>query len=267
MSLPMLQSPILVREVDHRMRDNRTYAIPMVYILILGLVTLAAYIIIVQTADPTYRAAEGWVIGKTIFHFIAFTQMGLIILLVPSVSAGAVTGERDKGTLPLLLVTPMPRLTIVVGKFLASVLYVLLLVSTSIPFAALSFGFGGTDLRLLGLTYGCLVATALSIAAMGLAVSTVMRRTVPAVLLAYGLVAALIVGSGVLEIALHIFYPDFESILFVYLNPFTPLVITIYEGLEMAQAHVYWWITPAIQLALALVCLSIAGLRMLTLRD
>jgi hypothetical protein len=43
------------------------------------------------------------------------------------------------------------------------------------------------DLRLLVQTYCCILVTALFLSAMGLAVSTVMRRSVPALLLAYRL--------------------------------------------------------------------------------
>ncbi len=261
------RNPILIREIDHRMRDNRTYFIPMVYILVLGLVVLAAYLINVQTADPVYRPAEGWVIGKTILHLIAFTQMGLIILLVPSVSAGAITGERDRGTLSMLLVTPMPRRRIVAGKLLAPVLYVMLLVSTSIPFAALSFGFGGTDLKLLSISYLSIVITALFLASLGLAVSTIMKRTVPAMLLAYGLVAVLLVGSGVAELILHIFLPEFESIIFIYLNPFTPLVLNAIDQPELADHFVFWWITPGVQLLFGMICTLVAAVRIHSMRE
>ena len=261
-----LRNPILIREIDHRMRDNRTYFIPMVYILILGMVALAAYLVIVQTGSD-YNPVEGWVIGKAIFHLIAFTQMALIILLVPSVSAAAITGERDRGTLALLLVTPLPRGSIVAGKFLAPLLYVLLLISTSIPFAALSFGFGGTDLRLLAQAYACIVVTALFLSSMGLAVSTLMRRSVPALLLAYGLVAALIVGSGVAEIALHIYDQDLETIIFVYLNPFTPLVLNLYDSIDLTRHFLYWWITPLAELAMGLLLLLVAALRIRSMRE
>jgi ABC-type transport system involved in multi-copper enzyme maturation permease subunit len=262
-----LSNPILSREVDHRMRDNRTYFIPMVYILVLGFVTLGAYLVMVEIGDTPYQVFEGWITGKVIFHLIAFTQMTLILLLVPSVSAGAITSERDKGTLPLLLVTPLARGKISAGKLVAPVLYVLLLVSTSIPFAALSFGFGGTDLKLLGWTYGCLVMTALFTASMGLLISTVMRRTVPAVLLAYGLVAALVVGSGVAELALHIFWQDLETIWFAYLNPYTPLILHIYTEMDEMPGRIYWWITPLVQFWLGAFCLAIAAVRIHSMRD
>jgi len=260
-------NPILSREVDHRMRDSRTYFVPMVYILVLGLATLGAYLVMTEIGDVPYTTVEGWVTGKVIFHLVAFTQMTLILLLVPSVSAGAITGERDRATLALLLVTPLARGKIVAGKLIAPILYVLLLVSTSMPFAALSFGFGGTDLELLATTYGCLIMTALFLASMGLAVSTVMRRTVPAVLLAYGLVAALIVGSGVAELALHILDKDLETIVFAYLNPFTPLVLAILIDVDSIPATIHWWITPLVQLWLGLVCLAIAAIRLHSMRE
>ncbi|MBU2572498.1 MAG: ABC transporter permease [Elusimicrobia bacterium] len=261
----IFRNPILNREIDHRMRDNRTYWIPTVYIFILGLVTLVTYLMVVKNPN----SGPGWVIGKTIFHVIAFTQMALIILLVPSVSAGAITGERDRGTLSMLLVTPMPRRRIAAGKLLASILYVLFLISTSIPFAALSFGFGGTDLRLLGITYGCIIVTVFFLASLGLVVSTLMRRTVPAILLAYGLVAALLVGSGAAELALHAFYKDFKSIVFVYLNPFTPLVLNAMDmpSAEIANKHLYWWITPLLLLLLSLIFTAVAGRRIRSLRE
>lgn len=264
----IFRNPILAREIDHRMRDDRTYWIPTVYTFILGVVTLVTYLMAIQTSDASIPV-EGWAVGKTIFHVIAFTQMTLIILLVPSVSAGAITGERDRGTLAMLLVTPMPRRRIAVGKLLSSILYVLLLMSTSIPFAALSFGFGGTDLRLLGITYGCLIVTVLFLASMGLAVSTFMRRTVPAMLLAYGLVAALIAGSGAAELAHHAFCTDFDSIFFIYLNPFTPLVLNSMDipGAEIARKHLYWWLTPLLLLLLTLLFTAVAERRIRSMRE
>jgi hypothetical protein len=117
-------------------------------------------------------------------------------------------------------------------------------------------------------TYGCILVTALFLSAMGLAVSTVMRRSVPALLLAYGLVAALIVGSGAAEIALHVFSKDFEGVVFIYLNPFTPLVLNLYEeSIDPVLRHLYWWITPLVELGLGLICTAVAALRIRTMRE
>lgn len=264
----LFSNPILAREVNHRMRDNRTYFVPVIYLSILGLATAGIYL--VSTWDPVGvgRGAQGWEIGKIIFHTIAFIQMGLVVLLVPSVSASAVTGERDKGTLVPLLVTPMPRSRITVGKLLAPILYILLLISTSIPFAALSFGFGGTDMGLLLTTYGCLVATALFLASMGLMVSTLMRRTVPAVLVAYGLGAAVVIGTPIADLIYNTVLREPQGgILFLHLNPFTPLVLGVEERLIDNPDVPAWWITPLLQLGLAVLFSLVARARIGSMRD
>jgi ABC-2 type transport system permease protein len=261
------RNPILSREIDHRMRDNRTYFVPVVYISVLGLVTLGIYLAMGGMADvgPS-NFIQGWEIGQFIFKAVTFTQMGLILMLVPSVAAGAITSERDKGTLVPLLVTPMKRGRITIGKLVAPVLYVLLLLSTSLPFAALSFGFGGTDMKMLAIAYGCMVSTTLYVASLGLLVSTVMKRTVPAVLLAYGLVAAIVIGSIIAEVIVHIAFEDLDSIIFLYLNPFAPLVFAD-DGTLVNEVNAHWWITPAIQVVLGGLFLSIAHLRIRNMRS
>lgn len=263
-------NPILSREVSHRMRDNRTYFVPMIYLSVLALVTVGVYLTMTWTASaaPGLTTVQGWEIGVAIFHAVAFVQMALVTLLVPSVSASAITAERDKGTLVPLLVTPMPRAQITIGKLIAPILYVLLLLSTSIPFAALSFGFGGTDLRLLAATYGCLVAAVLFLAALGLMISTLMRRTVPAVLLAYGLVAAIVIGTPIADMIVNLVFEDRGGpIIFLYLNPFTPLVLNIEERLSEAPEAPIWWITPLVQLALGALFTLVAALRIRSMRD
>ena len=261
------RNPILSREIDHRMRDNRTYFIPVVYISLLGLVTLGIYLVMgTMAAGGPSNFIQGWEIGQFIFKAVTFTQMGLILMLVPSVSAGAITSERDKGTLVPLLVTPMKRGRITIGKLVAPVLYVLLLLSTSLPFAALSFGFGGTDLNMLAVAYGCMVSTTLFVASLGLMVSTVMKRTVPAVLLAYGLVAAIVIGSVIAEVVVHVAFEDLDAIVFLYLNPFSPLVFAG-EGHLANEVNAHWWITPVVQIVLGGLFLLIAHLRIRNMRS
>ena len=265
----LLCNPILSREVTHRMRDNRTFFVPMIYLTVLALVTVGVYLTMTWTAGvaPGAMTVQGWEIGVAIFHAVAFVQMALVTLLVPSVSASAITAERDKGTLVPLLVTPLPRSHATLGKLIAPILYVLLLLSTSMPFAALSFGFGGTDLRLLAVTYSCLLAAVLFFAAMGLMISTLIKRTVPAVLLAYGLVAVVVIGTGIADMIVNLMFDGIEPILFLYLNPFMPLVLNIEESLTATPHAPIWWITPVLQLSFAALFTLIAALRIRSMRE
>jgi ABC-2 type transport system permease protein len=257
------RNPILAREISHRMRDNRTYFVPVVYLVILAVVALGIYAL--SAATQIGAAVQGFRIGEAIFHAVSFVQLGLVLLLVPSVSASAITSERDRKTLAPLLVTPLPRSAIALGKLVAPLLYILLLVSTSLPFAALAFGFGGADAADLARTYGCIGAAALFAASLGLFVSTIMKRTVPAVLLAYGLIALVVIGSLVGDLVLNVVVFDGGPgrVVLSYLNPFLPLVAAMIDepGLRSEMPHL--WITPALEIGLSAILFlaSLARLR------
>ncbi|MCP4602081.1 MAG: ABC transporter permease [Proteobacteria bacterium] len=258
----LIKNPILRREIEHRMRDNRTYFVPLVYTLILGVVSFSVYFI--ETPMFAYHyPVQGWSIGARIFKLVVLTQVILVCLFVPSISGSSITSERDRGTLVSLLVTPMSGFRIAYGKLLASSLYVGLLLSTSIPFAALSFGFGGTSIGKLFFAYLTLATTALSIAALGTLVSSVIRRTVPAVLLTYGMLVMLAIGNsaGSAILTMHSRYQG-EN-LFSYINPLGALLMD--TSTSNSDHHLV--VISIIQVAISALFFIIAGARINTLRE
>ena len=261
------RNPILSREISHRMRDNRTYFVPVVYLAVLAIVALGVYAL--SAATQIGGPVQGFRIGEAIFNAVSFVQLGLVLLLVPSVSASAITSERDRKTLAPLLVTPLPRSAVAFGKLVAPILYILLLVSTSLPFAALSFGFGGADAADLARSYGCVVAAALFVASLGLFVSTIMKRTVPAVLLAYGLVAFVVIGSLVGDLVLNavVFDGGRGQAVFSYLNPFLPLFVSAIEEPGLREELPRVWITPALEVGLAVAFFFAALARLRSMRE
>jgi sodium transport system permease protein len=104
----------------------------------------------------------------------------------------ATAGEKERGTLEVLLVTPVRRLEVVVGKFLATMLFGLMAATMAIlGFVLGGFVMRGIFLPRLGDDAGELVAMmggSLTVTPM-----TVLLLLVSAVLLA-GLVAALLIG-------------------------------------------------------------------------
>jgi ABC-type transport system involved in multi-copper enzyme maturation permease subunit len=182
----LFSNPILKREIEHRMRDKRTYFIPTVYLALLGLAAASVYLIsgVKNTVSgaTTTAAAVGPEVGNSIFVITVVLQMVLVVMLVPSLSGAAITAERDRGCLIPVLVTPMSRAALTIGKLLAPILYIFFLLFISLPFAALSFGFGGTDLSMLLSAFGLIAASALFFASIGLFISTLFLRTTPAVI-------------------------------------------------------------------------------------
>ena len=100
-----------------------------------------------------------------------------VAFLAPSSTAGAISLEREKQTLELLVVTPISSLAIVIGKLFSALIYVWLLIAASIPLTAVVFVYGGVapDDVLRG--YIVLIVTALGFGAFGLLASSLVKRT------------------------------------------------------------------------------------------
>ena len=100
------------------------------------------------------------------------TSIGLGTLAALVVSADAISGERERGTLEALLVTPVPRRHLVIGKLLAATSMWLASLVVALPFVAVMADGPGiaADAVTVLLVAGSLVAAALT--ALGLAVSS-----------------------------------------------------------------------------------------------
>lgn len=101
------------------------------------------------------------------------TAIGLGTLTALVVSADAISGERERGTLEALLVTPVARRHIVIGKLLAATTMWVASLVVALPFVAIMADGPGVagDAIIVLLVAGSLVAAALT--ALGLAVSSI----------------------------------------------------------------------------------------------
>ena len=90
-----------------------------------------------------------------------------VVFLAPSSTAGAISLEREKQTLELLIATPISSLAIVLGKLLSALVYVFLLIAASIPLMAVVFVFGGVAPEDVLRGYIVLVVTALGLGSFG----------------------------------------------------------------------------------------------------
>jgi ABC-2 type transport system permease protein len=100
------------------------------------------------------------------------TSIGLGTLAALVVSADAISGERERGTLEALLVTPVPRRQIVAGKLLAATTMWLAALVVALPFVAVMAEGPGIAVDAITslIVAGTLVAAALT--ALGLAISS-----------------------------------------------------------------------------------------------
>lgn len=214
-------SAVGIKELRGRMRGRRAFVVLTIYLLLLSLFAFAIYTYLKQQAsqfDPNFYGGDfggGWfpgmtqagtalsaAIGHAIFGGLLLVETLLVLVLAPAFTTGAISLEREKQTLDLLVTTPLSTLGMVTGKLLSALTYVFLLIIASIPLASLVFVFGAVGPEDLLRGYVFLFALAFGMGAIGLFISALVKRTQTATVITLVLVLVLSIGT----IAAHQFW-------------------------------------------------------------
>jgi ABC-type transport system involved in multi-copper enzyme maturation permease subunit len=140
------------------------------------------------------------IIGQTVFTAISIFQLILVCFIAPAFTAGQISMEREKQTLDLLISTPLRPGAIVVGKLLAALAFVGLMIVAAVPISAIVLMYGGASIDDIVRQQVVLLATALGFGAVGLFFSALLKRTQAATVLTYCSVLALGLGTVMLFI-------------------------------------------------------------------
>jgi ABC-type transport system involved in multi-copper enzyme maturation permease subunit len=187
-----------VKELRGRMRGRRAFIILTIYLLLLGGFALMVEKVMESTFNVGFggtNAAASPAIGQGIFAALLMLMTLQVVFLAPSSTAGAISLEREKQTLELLVTTPISSLAIVVGKLLSALIYVFLLIAASIPLMAVVFVFGGVGPEDVVRGYIVLIVTALGLGSFGLLCSSIVKRTTAATAITIFGVLAITIGT------------------------------------------------------------------------
>ena len=190
-----LWNPIVSKEYRSRMRTWRSPLAMTVYILLLGGVGWAIFASTAATAGNSFNGGQAANYGQVLLLWLIVFQMVLLAFIPPALTAGAVSSERERQTIDLLFVTRLPAFSILWGKLLASMSFVILLLLLSVPIFSLVFLFGGIELDQVLTAFLVTAVAALTLGIIGLACSTAFKRTLPATVAAYGAAFILLGGS------------------------------------------------------------------------
>lgn len=177
-----MNNPILLRELAEILRTRKA--------VILQVFVAALFAGLVVLHWPTNAVADlSGMRSQQVFRSFGFGLLATFVLLVPVFPATSIVREKNRGTLALLLNSPMKPWTIYIGKLGSSLGFALLLLVLSLPAAAACYAMGGVDL-LSGIlaVYGVLVLVAVQYAAVGLLVSSCANSTDSALRISYGVV-------------------------------------------------------------------------------
>ena len=112
-------------------------------------------------------------------------QYVLVSLMVPSFAAGTITGEKERQTYEMLLASPMRPAAIVLGKLLAALCHLAVLVFCSLPIVMLCLPLGGVSPYEVLATYGGMAASVMLFGMICVAASSYFTRTIAALVVSY----------------------------------------------------------------------------------
>lgn len=169
-------APVLVQEMRVRQRGVRPFAVMGVYVLILSFVAmLVMYAEWSMSGNQSMRQMAD--LGKRMFAVLSMVQLGMIVLIVPAYSAGAVSSERERGTFDLLALTLLSSMAIVTQKLAAAIAQALMLIIASTPVVGIVFLLGGVSPSEVLIVYSLLIVTATLMGALGMLCSCCMRSS------------------------------------------------------------------------------------------
>ncbi len=139
-----------------------------------------------------YNSAEvEYIAILRIFYMIEWIELVLLGLIVPTMTAGSIAGEREKQTLEILLSTTLPAFHIVIGKLAAVIATAGTFFISSLPILSLVFLIGViTPTALLQfLLYGFVFS--IFVGSIGMFFSVLTKKTIVANLCTFGTVLLL----------------------------------------------------------------------------
>lgn len=233
-------NPVLIKEYQWRMRKKTTPWIIFSYLVGLGVLI---FFTILFNSPELFRSVDSRIVLSTnayLLNPLSYFQLCLVAFVLPAITAGSISMEREKQTLSLLLVTTLSSKRIIWGKWFPAVSFMLLLVFSTLPLYMLIYSFGGISLGTVFNVFLHLLVTMLFLSSVGIFCSTVIKRTAVATVVTYLVVMLWGVGSVILAIMLS---SILELMFDAFFNPISvmPILLKIFAALH-----------PAVSMAMAL---------------
>lgn len=189
--------PVLTQEMRIRQRGAKPFVVMFVYVAVLSIVALTTLNVTVGSASYSGSSASNANLarqGRDLFTVLCIAQLVMISLIVPAYSAGAVSNEKERGTLDLLALTLLSSNAVVAQKLAAAIGQAVMLTVASLPVVAIVFLIGGVSPWEMVVANALLFVTTAAFGALGLLCSCQFRNTKAATFASYLTVLGFLVG-------------------------------------------------------------------------
>lgn len=183
----LFENPVLQRELLVNLRTRRAFLLLALYQLLLAIVVLVAWPS-EQRLDLTGNPQS----SKKLVDLFFLGQYVIASLMAPSFAAGAISGEKERMTYEMLLASPLRPGAIVLGKMIASLTHLGMLILASLPIIVLCLPLGGISLYEVIAAYVGLIVSVILFGAIGIAASSYFKRTSASLVVSYLVVLGLV---------------------------------------------------------------------------
>lgn len=177
-------NPIVKKDLQVAARSMRMSWGLFGYEAVLALAFMLALLVIQEEASYSYlRNIYSYLVY--LFPVLAITQVCIVALIVPIITASSISGEKERQTFDIMLTTCMSPFSIVLGKMVSAMVRILFFVAASMPVMSLAFVVGG--LSWSALFYFLLTIVLLSVfsGSVGIFCSACCKRSITAVILSF----------------------------------------------------------------------------------
>src|SRR6056297_3392493 len=188
----LFENPVLQRELLVNLRTRRAFVLLGMYQLLLAAVVLVAW-----PSDERLDLTTNPPSAKKLVNLFFLGQYVIASLMAPSFAAGAITGEKERHTYEMLLASPLLPGAIVLGKMVASLTHLGMLIIASLPIIVLCLPLGGVSLYEVLAAYLGLIISVILFGAIGVMSSSYFPRTSSALVVSYLAILPLVIGACV----------------------------------------------------------------------
>lgn len=193
-------NPILKKEL---MVGSRSMKMSFGILGVNAFLTLIVILVILATNGASKFSGYNYSRLVCLFPILGCVECGILSLVVPIITSGSISGEREKQTLDIMLTTPVKPFSIALGKLGSAMAIVMMYMISSIPVMAIAFVLGGMSWwSLLGLI-GMMLYLGIYVGSVGIFCSSVVKKSIMATVLTIVIgISIITVTFVILELAI-----------------------------------------------------------------
>ncbi|MEM6690773.1 MAG: ABC transporter permease [Planctomycetota bacterium] len=184
------ENPVLQRELLVNLRTYQSFILLAAYQVVLAVVVLAAWPS-VERLDLSATPVS----AKRLTNLFFLGQYLIASLIAPSFAAGTITGEKERLTYEMLLASPLRPGSIILGKLIASLSHLGVLVIGSLPIIVLCLPLGGISVYEVVAAYVGLIVSVILFGQISLFCSSYFSRTSNSLVVSYLAILPLVLGA------------------------------------------------------------------------